>query len=226
MVPYPLMNSSHSPSRPSPPDGPEPSAEPSPPHGPRRGTATAVGGSAARQQAGFQLAVGVVLLLLAVVLFGGSRVVAAGQRHAYDPGASPPAAYSLTAGTTYQLSSASSVAELKAAGRLTNLACFSTSDTGEQVPLSLASTVDDDRNLHVFATLVAPATARVHLSCTGIADVFVDDADNAAPDRSALLLLASMLTGLLGVIAACSGGYGRSAHGARHDRPAGHRAER
>lgn len=196
-------------------------SQPSPPPSSRRpGTATASGGPSTRQQAGNRLAVGAVLVLLAVVLFGGSRVVAAGQRHAYDPGASPPASYALSAGTTYQLSSAKSVAELKAAGLLSNLACYSTSVTGEQTPLALASTADDDRNLHVFATLVAPSTARVHLSCTGIADVFVDDADDAAPDRGALLLLASMVAGLLGVIVACSGGYAAGA------RPAGHRSER
>ncbi|MDQ1744468.1 MAG: hypothetical protein QOE23_2807 [Pseudonocardiales bacterium] len=190
------------------------------PPGPRPETATASTGLPGRRQAGTRIAAGVALLLLAVVLFGGSRVVAAGQRHAYDPGASPPASYALTAGTTYQLSSARSVAELKAAGLLSDLTCFLTSGTGEQLPLSLASTADDDRNLHVFATLVAPSTARVHLSCTGIADVFVDDADSAGPDRSAVLLLASIGAGLVGVITACSGGY------AAADRPAGHRSER
>lgn len=195
------------------------SSQPGPPP-PATAAAAGSGGPAVRQQAGTRVAAGVALLLLAVVLFGASRVVAAGQRHAYDPGASPPATYALTAGSTYQLSSARSVAELKAAGLLSNLACFLTSGTGEQVPLALASTADDDRNLHVFATLVAPSTGRVHLSCTGIADVFVDDADSAGPDRSALLLLASMLAGLLGVIAACSGGY------AAGDRPAGHRSGR
>jgi hypothetical protein len=67
--------------------------------------------------------------------------------------------------------------------------------------------MDDDRNLHVFATLVAPTTAAAHVSCAGIADVFLDDADGAGPDRSALLVLLSIAAGLLGVIAACSGGY-------------------
>ena len=157
--------------------------------------------------AGTRLVVGTVLLLLALVLFGGSRLLAAGQRHAYDAGASAPPTYHLTAAKTYQLSSARSVAELKKAGLLTDLACYFTSDTGVQEPAVLSSTMDDDRNLHVFATLTAPATGDVHLSCTGIADVFIDDADNAGSDRGALLMLLALATGLLGVIAACSGGY-------------------
>lgn len=161
----------------------------------------------APDRSGISLIAGAVLLLLALVLFGASRVVAAGQQHAYDPGASASATYSLTAGKTYQLSSARSVAELKRDGKLSHLACFFTTDTGVQTPVTLSSTMDDDRNLHVFATLVAPTTGAVHLSCAGIADVFVDDANNAGPDRSALLVLLSIGAGLLGVIAACSGGY-------------------
>jgi hypothetical protein len=161
-----------------------------------------------------------VLILLALVLFGGSRVVAAGQRHAYDPAAAPPPAYHLTAGKTYQLSSARSVAELKKAGLLGNMACSVTSGTGQQTPVTLASTADDDRNLHFFATMVAPLTGEGRLSCTGIPEVFVDDADNAAPDRSALLVLLSIVAGLLGVIAACSGGYARGLG----RQPAGHAA--
>jgi hypothetical protein len=176
------------------------------------------GSPSPRDRNGAKLAAGAVLLVLALVLFASSRVVAAGQRHAYDPAASPPPAYHLTAGKTYQLSSARSVAELKKAGLLAELACSSLSETGEQVPLTLVSTADDDRNLHVFATMVPAATGEVRVSCTGIPDVFIDDADDAAGDRSALLVLLSIAAGLLGVIAACSGGYGRG----RESHPAEH----
>jgi len=163
----------------------------------------------AGDRAGSQLLTGVVLLIVALLLFAASRVVATGQRHAYDPGASPPAGYRLTAGTTYQLSASRSVAELKQAGLLSDLACFSTSVTGEQSPLALSSIADDDRNLHQFATFIAPVTGRLQLSCTGIDAVFVDDADDAGPDRSALLVLLAAGVGLLGVVVGCSGGYGR-----------------
>jgi hypothetical protein len=198
MVPYPMTQPPQQ-DRP-PPARPEPGSE----------FGGGAGGESGRQpqdRSGARLAAGAVLLILALVLFAGSRVVAAGQRHAYDPAANPPPAYHLTAGKTYQLSSARSVADLKKAGLLADLACFATSSTGLQTPVTLASTAEDDRNLHLFATLVAPGTGEFHLSCTGIPDVFVDDADNAAPDRSALLVLLSILAGLLGVIAVCSGGY-------------------
>lgn len=183
--------------------------QPTPPQGP-----PVPAGREPRDRSGVRLAAGVALLLLALLLFAGSRVVAAGQRHAYDPAANPPPAYHLTAGKTYQLSSTRSVSELKKAGLLADLACFATSSTGTRAPVTLASTAEDDRNLHLFATMVAAGTGEYHLSCTGIPDVFIDDADNAAPDRSALLVLLSIAAGLLGAIAACSGGYARS-------RPAG-----
>ena len=182
------------------------------------GTGTEQGNRQPRDRSGASLAAGAVLLMLALILFAGSRVVAAGQRHAYDPASNPPPAYHVTAGKIYQLSSARSVAELKKAGLLGDLACLRTSATGEQTPVTLASIADDDRNLHLFATMVAPATGEIHLSCSGIAEVFLDDADNAAPDRSALLVLLATVAGLLGVIAACSGGYARSrvSHLAEH----------
>ena len=187
--------------------------QPTPPQGPPVASAQPGGpGAPPRDRSGASLAVGGALLMLALVLFAGSRVVAAGQRHAYDPAANPPPSYHLTAGETYQLSSARSVAELKKAGTLVDLACYTTSSTGVQTPLTLASTADDDRNLHLFATMVAPSTGEARVSCTGIPDVFIDDADNAAPDRSALLVLLSAVAGLLGVIAVCSGGYARG-HG-------------
>ncbi|HEX8092989.1 hypothetical protein [Jatrophihabitans sp.] len=197
---------------------PPPSAGAEPGAGHGAGPGAGHGNRQRRDRSGASLAAGAVLVMLALVLFAGSRVVAAGQRHAYDPAANPPPAYHVTAGKTYQLSSTRSVAELKKAGLLGDLACFITSSTGEQTPLTLASTAEDDRNLHLFATMVAPSTGEVHLSCTGIPDVFVDDADNAAPDRSALLMVLSIVAGLLGVIAACSGGYARG----RASHPAGH----
>ncbi len=190
-----------------PPQGGGPTTAAEPGAGPTAGAGS--GSSSPARRGGATLAAGVALLLLALVLFAGSRVVAAGQRHAYDPAATPPPSYRLTAGQTYQLSSARPVAELKQAGVLPDLACFISYGSAPPAPLTLASVTDDDRNLHTFATMVAPATGQARLSCTGIAEVFVDDADDAEPDRSALLVLLSMGVGLLGVIAACSGGYAR-----------------
>jgi hypothetical protein len=174
--------------------------------------------AAPRSGAATRLAAGVVLLLVAIVVFAASRLVAAGQSHAYDPGTSPPPSYNLTAGTTYQLSSSTPVAELKKAALLGNLSCSATSGGAEQQPVTVLSTMDDDRDLHVFATARVATTGDLHVSCTGISEVFIDDADNAAPDRSAVLMLLATGLALLGVIAACSGGYELAAERAAAER--------
>ena len=59
-----------------------------------------------------RLAVGVLLILLAVLIYGLSRLLASGQAHSYDAGASPPATVRLIAGKQYQLSSPVGVSTL------------------------------------------------------------------------------------------------------------------
>jgi hypothetical protein len=159
------------------------------------------------------LIAGVALLLLAMVVFGGSRVLAAGQRHAYDSRATPPATYRLTAGKDYQLSAPGGVAALTKAGLLVTgetVNCTSTDSAGVQRPLIIQSTKDDDRDLTEVATFQTDSTGTMHISCAGISKVFVDDADNAAADIAGSLMLLTIVLGVLGVLAAASGGYALS----------------
>lgn len=153
------------------------------------------------------LAAGVLLVLLAVVLFAVSRVVAGGEPHSYDPGARPPASYRFTAGQTYQLSSPVGVAALQAAGKLTSLACYWSADGQLQNPLPVLTTMTDARDLRTFATVTAPSTGRLRVGCDGIDPVFVDDADDSGPDRAATLMLVTILVGFAGVVLAVAGGY-------------------
>ena len=156
-----------------------------------------------------QLAGGIVVLLLAVVLFAGSRVVASVQNHSYDTGATPAATYHLTVGKTYQLSSPTGDADLKSAGVLDNLVCVTTNAAGVQTPLSSVATLDDERDLRMFATFQAADTGDFAVTCTGITQVFVDDADDSAFDWAALLVLLTVVAAVVGVIGVVSGVYGR-----------------
>ncbi|HEY2043530.1 MAG TPA: hypothetical protein VGH11_12705 [Jatrophihabitans sp.] len=156
---------------------------------------------------------GVVVLLLGLVAFGGSRVLAAGQRHAYDKGAIPPATYQLTAGKVYQLSAPGGVAALTKLGLLTTgaaLNCHATDPTGVETQLSIQSTKDDPRDLTEFATFQAASTGPVHISCTGLARVFVDDAADAGTDVAGALMVLATALGVIGVAAVASGGYAMS----------------
>lgn len=154
-----------------------------------------------------RLAAGVALILVAVLVYALSRLLAAGQLHSYDPGASPPATARLIAGKQYQLSSPIGVATLRKRGLLDSLTCTWSSDGQVQYQVNVVATMTDDRDLHTFATVTAPATGRFHISCIGIDRVFIDDAEDSRRDTSAALVLLSALIGVLAVPLAVSGWY-------------------
>ena len=165
------------------------------------------------QQSAAGLASGVVLLLCALTCFGLAKLVASTQRHSYDPHATPPATYSVTAGKTYQLATSGGVAPLVHAGVIggqTQLSCLSTSEDGVQTGLQLDSVKDDARDLHVFATWRALTTDRVHISCSGVPAVFLDNADDSPPDYSALMIVLATVLGTTGIISLAAGAYRRS----------------
>jgi hypothetical protein len=148
--------------------------------------------------------------MLAMVCFGVARLFSAGQRHAYDAGATPLPSYHLTSGRTYQMSAPGGVIKLKklrVIGQGMNPSCFWSTDGGPQKLVEIVSTSEDERDLHAFAVFRAPRTGNLHISCAGIDRVFVDDADNAAGDTGAALMLAAILLGVAGLAAALSGGY-------------------
>lgn len=154
-----------------------------------------------------RLGIGVLLMLVAALVFAGSRYVAGHQHHAYDPGAAPPASFQLTAGKVYQLSSSTPTKDLIDRGTLSTLACSWSADGQLDNQLPVTSTLNDERNRFQFALFAAPVSGAVQLSCSDIPAVFVDDADNASPDWSALLLVLATFLGLVGAILAVSGGY-------------------
>jgi hypothetical protein len=154
-----------------------------------------------------RLAAGVALILVAVLVYALSRLLAAGQLHSYDAGASPPAAARLIAGKQYQLSSPIGVATLRKRGLLDSLSCSWSSDGQVQYQVNVVAIMNDDRDLRTFATVTAPASGRFRVYCTGIDKVFVDDAEDTGRDTSAVLVLLSALIGVLGVPLAVSGWY-------------------
>jgi len=160
---------------------------------------------------GARLVAGLLLVLLALVVFAGSRLAADHQHHAYDPQPTPPQAYRLVAGATYQLSTPGGVAALRDAGVTTgSLSCAYRGSDGIRRPMSLASTVDDDRDLNVFATWQAPAAGEFGVSCLGLDRVFIDDAAGSGTDVAGALVVLTTVLGFAGVALCCSGGYARS----------------
>ena len=110
-------------------------------------------------------------------------------------------------GKQYQLSSPVGVATLRKRGQLDALSCYSSTDGNLQNPLQVQQTSSDDRDLHTFATVIAPSSGRLQIGCNGIAEVFVDDAESSGRDVSAAVVLLSVLVGTAGVPLAVSGWY-------------------
>ncbi|HEX2904043.1 MAG TPA: hypothetical protein VHO01_11365 [Jatrophihabitans sp.] len=154
-----------------------------------------------------RLAAGVVLGLLGVLVFAGSRYAAAQQNHAYDPGAVPPASFRVTAGKTYQLSSTTPTRQLIAQAALSTLACTWTGDGRLENQLPVTSVLNDERNRFEFALFEAPISGSIQIRCAGMPAVFVDDADDSSPDWAGLLLIVATLFGLAGGVLAVQGGY-------------------
>jgi len=154
-----------------------------------------------------RLGAGVALVLIAFVVFAGSRWIAGRQQHAYDPGATPPSNYRVTQGRPYQLSSGLPVKRLLLTGVLSTPSCLWTSDGQVTTPLSLTGIANDERNRHQFATFDAPTTGPITVTCADVSTVFIDDADNRTPDWAAVLMMVAVLLGLTGAILAISGGY-------------------
>ncbi|MGX7679435.1 hypothetical protein ACSMXN_11130 [Jatrophihabitans sp. DSM 45814] len=158
-----------------------------------------------------RLAAGVMLAVIAALSLGGARLVSGSQRHAYDRGAVPAPTYHITAGRTYQLSSADGVAKLTKAGVLGSditPVCMASAPDGATRPITISGTRDDPRDLHVFATFTADQTGSFHFACNGVSKVFVDDADDSPADLSAVLVVLASVFGVCGVALAMSGGYG------------------
>ena len=147
---------------------------------------------------GRRLVTGVLLLLAAVLLVLAGRLLVPGRRHAYDPGASPPASYRLTAGRTYQLSAGEPLASLRKSVELKSLACEATIGSAPPLPVTIVRTGDDDRDGRIFAAIRVPVSGRAHIRCDGIGKVFVDDADDVAFDYNGLAVLLATLLAVLG----------------------------
>jgi hypothetical protein len=157
-----------------------------------------------------RLLLGILVVLVAMIFFGASRLLAGSQRHAYDPHATPPPTYRLTAGRQYQLSTIGGVRQLTSSGVVatgSNLSCAATADSGQNDPLMIDEVRSDDRDLHVIATFTAQSSGDFHVHCDRIAAVFVDDADQPVRDWSGIGVPVAAILALLGVSMAISGAY-------------------
>ena len=154
--------------------------------------------------------VGGALLVIAVVLVVGHVLLSGSGSHSWDRHATPPGSVTLSAGTSYFVSTADGPGAAPAPAKL---ACTYTDAGGGSGPLTLTVENADSRATHAVARFVSPVTGRVAVGCSGgtvgTRPVFVDDADSAASDAAGWLLVLGVVAGVAGVGLALGASYRR-----------------
>jgi hypothetical protein len=139
--------------------------------------------------------------IIAALLFGALyRIVSGTEHHAFAPGAVAPGTVHLTQGKNYMLSVAGGVKDLQARGLdVATPQCEWSVGGGASQALTVTPAGASTKAVDVVATFDAPYTGDVHVDCLGWGPIFVDDADNSAPDAAGWLLLLATVSLTAGV---------------------------
>jgi hypothetical protein len=142
----------------------------------------------------------VVLLVLAVVAFGGYLALDGSEHHSFNAGAAAPSTVHVTQGKQYEISTPGGLKGLADRG-IDAAAVACTYRQGQGVASVLTtSTLAGSRTTHAVATFLAPVTGDVHVECTLLSGgTFVDDSDDGAADASGFFLLVSTVFAALAV---------------------------
>lgn len=150
-------------------------------------------------------AVAVVLVAIGLFCCGMFRVLSQSEHKSYASGSAPQTVH-LTSGTQYILSTRGGTKALLDRGvDVTNPNCTWSVGGTEAQSLTVSPAGSSAKGTNAVATFVAPFTGDLHIECTNFGDVFVDDADNAGPDKAGWFLMAGVVALLIG------GGLGVSA---------------
>lgn len=136
----------------------------------------------------------VLLTLAGLAMWAIYRVQAGTEAHSFAPGALAPRTVHITQNRTYHIAIPGGVpAEPGLGVDPSVLACTITPPGGAAQPLNVTPEGSGTKAINQIATFVAPFTGDVHIACSRLPSVFVDDADDAAGDLSGLwLVLASV----------------------------------
>lgn len=141
------------------------------------------------------LAVGALLVVLGVLCWLLYAVQAGTEQHSYAAGGPPPNYVRVVSGHTYWIAIPGGVRAESGAGLdPAKLQCTATSPGEAPGPLDVAAETGDSKAIDQIGSFVAQVSARVHVDCTGIGSVYVDNAADAGTDWSGVwLVLASIL---------------------------------
>jgi hypothetical protein len=117
------------------------------------------------------------------------------ESHSYSRGGVAPATVQLKAGTTYGIAIRGGVGREIALGlNPATLQCTATEQGHAPGPLQVNAESQDTKATDRIGSFVADFKGRVHVACTGIRAVYIDNAEDAGFDWSGVwLVLASIL---------------------------------
>lgn len=141
-------------------------------------------------------AAGLVLVVAGLLLWALYPFVAAEESHSFAPGQSAARLVHLHKGTHYQLGIPGGVRAARKAGVTPQaLRCSAAPAGGSASSLAITAEQPDTKATNQIASFVAPFTARVHVTCSGLGAVYVD---NAEADPSGYLLVSATVALVIG----------------------------
>lgn len=137
---------------------------------------------------------GLVLVFCGLVFWGVSRYAASGESHSFAPDIAAPTYVQVTAGRTYSLAVPGGVQAAATQGVAAKaVRCAVNRQDSPPTPLQTTLEADTTKATDRIATFVAPMSGLIHVNCSGLSPVYVDNADGRAEDPSGLwLVLASV----------------------------------
>ncbi|HEU5267753.1 MAG TPA: hypothetical protein VFU35_13680 [Jatrophihabitans sp.] len=149
------------------------------------------------------ISLGLLLVVAAGVLLVARYLTAHYERHSFVDGQPPPRYVSVQAGRTYWISVPGGVEYEKDLGQPpAALQCNATQRNGPQFTLDLAREGNDTKMVNAIASFRSPVTGRVHVTCVGLPDVYLD---GTSSDPSGVLLVVGTVLLTVGVPILLSG---------------------
>jgi hypothetical protein len=177
---------------------------PSPSPSPSLGTAPAVPAPRARLNVDRVRALAGIALLIAAAICFCLRLATASHDRAWSADATPRASYDLLLAQQYTLSSAAGPLAIASAPLSCTIQALGGAGGAPGAVQPLALTVlAGDRITHQLATFVAPFSGSARIACASVA-VFVDDATGIGRDLGAVLVVAGIGLGTIGLLLASS----------------------
>lgn len=146
------------------------------------------------------------LIAIGVVCWAFARSSTFTSAHSYSAAGTPSATVHLTRGHTYSLAVPGGITALHRLGvNAATATCTATGSNGFPGRLTLHAEAADTKAVNEFASFVAATTGQVTVACTSPAGAkdavacYVDNADDAAADRSGYLLLIAVAALVLGL---------------------------